>query len=80
MPGQRCDGDELLIVNVAAINLVGKNGYVVLDRQVRDNLEVFAREHAARGIVREIKDEQLGTIGYLRGQLVEVEAEIRALQ
>ena len=77
--GQRGHRDVLgTVEHEVLVHLVGEHQQIVLDREVGDELHLVAGEHAARGVVRRVEQDELGLRGDGGAQLVGVEGVARA--
>ena len=56
-PGQRRERDVLALEHEVLVHLVGHRDEVVLDAELRDHLELGAREHLAGRVVRRVQQQ-----------------------
>jgi len=64
------------LVQDPLIWLVAHDPQVLIDRELRDPLQVGHLKHAARGVLGRVDDDHAGLVGHERGQFVHVEAEV----
>ena len=72
-PGQRRHRDVLPVVVDVLVDLVGHRVGVVSAAQLGDRLEVPARQHAPRRVVRRADDDRAGALRERRPESVDVE-------
>ena len=74
--GQAADRDVLAAIQDPAVDLVGENDEIMLDRGVGDALEIGARQHAAGRVGGRVQDDHPGARRDQAGELVRIEAEV----
>ena len=74
-PVERGDRDELRVVDVPRVDLVGDDREIVPDRELRDRFEIGSRQHAARRILRRVEDDELRLRRDRARESIEIEPE-----
>ena len=79
-PGQRRERDVLALEHEVLVDLVGHRDEVVLDAELRDHLELGAREHLAGRVVGRVQQQHAGTRRDRARELVGIERVVGRAQ